>query len=452
MIRGAIENNLHKIFRKCRQQNLDVTVVSILSTFFESIDLISEEWKLGSILSVRFFGKLNPVDREGARFISKLRDFIAALCVIDHFELTKTVIELFHSVSGNAEDFTTIGEWKTHLPLSNVAKMLRAMYGAKCRKVCDSEINKHIKNLIDFIFVNKIPNDKDIMISKDAVITFFGKIHPNALWPLKYFQSKLRTSFLSNTFIERVRIYRPRSKKEHNNFNIVGMVDALNECSHIDTGVAEDLYRSKKAKRENALDRFLNFLVVEDSVVQRKIITKKLKVIGGHHAATFEDRWHFKEVNSGEDAIMLLGQDSNDLLEPCYDVVIVDENLLGEMKGHEIVKNLKSRQNYDCTVVVGCSMNLKKNAPIMYSAGADLVWGKPIPEESTLIAQLEGLLISRGNRYVECKQSLVGAGRENFVTKQTSYPSVSIKTFKNWRLDGFCSCDRTIAGSCACVS
>ena len=40
-------------------------------------------------------------------------------------------------------------------------------------------------------------------------------------------------------------------------------------------------------------------------------------------------------------------------------------------------------------------MNLSKNAPIMYSAGADTVWGKPIPESSVLMGQLEGLLSNR---------------------------------------------------------
>lgn len=404
-IRKRIEANLLDIFRKCKREYEDVTVASIFTIFYKSHDLISTNWKLGPILSTRFFGRLDPADRVGRRFISKLKDFIAAICVIDHIEMMITMTELFRTFSVNM-DVNRIRD-ETKIPLSNVLKMLHAVYGTNNRRN-DTEIDAHVRLFKEFIScgVNVNVNDKDLMVPCDAVVTFFAKIHPNSLWPLIFFRSKLRNSFLTETFIERILIGRQSGsgRKQQDHFSILQFIDKLNAYGEDDEGNESkndvEMNKLKRTKIEDSKEMFLNFLIIEDSIVQRKMITKKLKLIGGHSAVTFEDRWHFQEVDSGENAMQLLG-DSDSLFQPTYDVIIVDENLLGEMKGHEVVQNLKSRGQYNSSVIVGCTMNLKKNASLMYGAGADTVWGKPIPDPSALISQLEALLLSRKNRFAE---------------------------------------------------
>lgn len=395
LVRETIERSLFNTFKECKRKKADVTVAFVLSVFFVSIDLIDKDWNLGSVLSTRFLGMLDPEDRVGSRFISRLKDFIAALCIIDRVELVMTAIELFNIFPAHESRQIVHVRNKSCISFSNVSKMLQAVYGTKNRYICDMEVNGHTTNLEEFVRASGIHtsssvDDRSATIPIAAVVSFFARIHPNSLWPLIFFQSKLRSSFLNETFIERIRICESTGKKDHALFSILRLVDALS-CGDDESAIA---VLSKRFKNENTTEKSLNFLLVEDSVVQRKMIIKKLKLLGGHHTVTFEDRWHFKEVNSGEDAMKLLNH-SNGSSKPFYDVIIVDENLLGDMKGHEIVKKLKSRKYYDTTLVVGCTMNLSKNAPIMYSAGADTVWGKPIPESSVLMGQLEGLLSNR---------------------------------------------------------
>ena len=81
--------------------------------------------------------------------------------------------------------------------------------------------------------------------------------------------------------------------------------------------------------------KYLRILVIEDSQFQRKLIVRRLMKCLGEEITDYEDKWPVVSVQSGEEALTAIEQET---VTP-YNVFIVDENLDGGggvLRGHEV--------------------------------------------------------------------------------------------------------------------
>lgn len=125
-------------------------------------------------------------------------------------------------------------------------------------------------------------------------------------------------------------------------------------------------------------------LVVEDSLTQRKIICRSLSQLG----LRMEEKWIFFEASTGERALHIW----NDLL---IDLVFMDQNLSSEgLTGCDVIKLVKDgKQNRKTRVlVVGVISNPAAHTEGLVSAGADLVYGKPLGNDEIAMRSLCGAI------------------------------------------------------------
>ena len=122
-------------------------------------------------------------------------------------------------------------------------------------------------------------------------------------------------------------------------------------------------------------------LVIEDSLVQRKIICRSLATLG----LILQEKWSFYEACTGEQALHIL----NDLF---FDIVFVDQNLSNEgLKGSEVIKRLKLDVKLNKgrrILVIGVISNPAAHTKQLVMAGADLVYGKPIGNDRVTMKSL----------------------------------------------------------------
>ena len=128
-------------------------------------------------------------------------------------------------------------------------------------------------------------------------------------------------------------------------------------------------------------------LVVEDSITQRKLICRSLTKLG----LRMNEKWVFFEASSGELALKMWEGLPIDL-------VFVDQNLSSDgLTGDEIIKIMRKTTNSSKPkkmLMVGIISNPQKHTAILVSAGADLVYSKPLSVEDAAIRSLTGAIQS----------------------------------------------------------
>merc|ERR1712045_639077 len=90
------------------------------------------------------------------------------------------------------------------------------------------------------------------------------------------------------------------------------------------------------------------------------------------------------EASTGEEALVICGNEK-------FDVIVVDqymEEAGGVMVGTDVVFAMR-RMRID-SIIIGCSGNDMDD--LFKEAGADWVWGKPMPSNITTIKQLRSAL------------------------------------------------------------
>lgn len=138
-----------------------------------------------------------------------------------------------------------------------------------------------------------------------------------------------------------------------------------------------------------------NALVVDDSSLNRRIIKRCLT--RGPFARL---AWTFEEASTAEEALERLRNPPAGA-RPVH-VLVIDENMQpsgGVIKGHEAAQVLNGTAARP-PIIVGCTGNVQDEALDTYrSAGMDLVWAKPVPRPSEMLADMErasGMLLDGG--------------------------------------------------------
>ena len=124
-------------------------------------------------------------------------------------------------------------------------------------------------------------------------------------------------------------------------------------------------------------------LVVEDSSVQMKLVCRSLASIG----LMMGEKWIFFEATSGEFALKIW-QGLN------IDMIFVDQNLSADgIKGDQIIKEIRKTARTKKLLLIGVISN-PMGASLLASAGADLVYIKPLTAQPKALKSLIGAVQS----------------------------------------------------------
>ena len=133
---------------------------------------------------------------------------------------------------------------------------------------------------------------------------------------------------------------------------------------------------------ENAMKN-LNVLIVEDSDIQRKFMTRRLLAMMRVDMVDYDSAMP-PVVSAANGEIALEMVDSvYERTGRCYDILLVDEVLDGAggiLKGHEVIHKLRQREDLARTLMIGCSSNIEEYGKSFLDAGANAVWAKPIKD------------------------------------------------------------------------
>jgi len=124
----------------------------------------------------------------------------------------------------------------------------------------------------------------------------------------------------------------------------------------------------------------LSFLLIDDVGMNRTMLSRRIKRGIAPNAS-------ITEASTGEEALVVCGNEK-------FDVIVVDqymEEAGGVMVGTDVVFAMR-RMRID-SIIIGCSGNDMDD--LFKEAGADWVWGKPMPSNVTTVKQLRTALIAR---------------------------------------------------------
>ena len=134
-------------------------------------------------------------------------------------------------------------------------------------------------------------------------------------------------------------------------------------------------------------------LVVDDSVVQRKLTRSRLS--GKPENSADIDQIMVNTAENGERALAYCNETS-----VLPDVVIIDEYMNstgGSLSGHEVVQSIRNNAKLSHILIIGCTARLEAKE-ILMQAGCDDVWIKPIPSKDEAMRQI---LILRNLKYMQ---------------------------------------------------
>jgi CheY-like chemotaxis protein len=117
----------------------------------------------------------------------------------------------------------------------------------------------------------------------------------------------------------------------------------------------------------------LSFLLIDDVAMNRSMLRRRIKRGIAPNAK-------ITEASTGEEALVICGEQQ-------FDVIVVDqymEEAGGVMVGTDVVFAMR-RMRID-SIIIGCSGNDMDD--LFKEAGADWVWGKPMPSNETTVRQL----------------------------------------------------------------
>jgi len=126
-------------------------------------------------------------------------------------------------------------------------------------------------------------------------------------------------------------------------------------------------------EKDALIEEPLSFLLIDDIAMNRTMLRRRiLKGIAPKSV--------IKEASTGEEALVICSKES-------FDIIVVDqymEEAGGVMVGTDVV--FAMRRMRIGSIIIGCSGNDMED--LFREAGADWVWGKPMPSNKTTIRQL----------------------------------------------------------------
>ncbi len=164
------------------------------------------------------------------------------------------------------------------------------------------------------------------------------------------------------------------------------------EIIDIDTAEEEKIESTMNIQgiSEEQEDCIIRCVVVEDSVVQAKIMCKHLlslqsdeRIIKCYRTATAEKALIFLKDMGGTNA----------------DIWFIDQNLKEtgaekSMKGSELISLIRGQMEAAGTTIVGITANPLTHFAEMNAAGVDVVWGKDDIEKSSMTQKINRLIVS----------------------------------------------------------
>lgn len=142
-----------------------------------------------------------------------------------------------------------------------------------------------------------------------------------------------------------------------------------------------------KTSSPQSMGRALSVLIIDDSIIQRKLT---MRTLGG---LIDEVMWMVEGVENGECALNLMESTPR-----VPDVIIVDQYMQtsgGRLLGHEVVAELRKNPAFDSAVIIGCTGSADIATPHFLEAGCDAVWSKPMPSKEEAQAQITSFLERR---------------------------------------------------------
>jgi CheY-like chemotaxis protein len=188
----------------------------------------------------------------------------------------------------------------------------------------------------------------------------------------------------------------PRVNRIEDNELLFNIASSSSSSVEQDIVSITKLHPLLKAKKPPILPRF-HLLVIDDSIVQRKVTRSKLSGI-----IDSED-WLVDTAESAERALQILSVDSPTesplvaaatAVSSIPDVMIVDQNMFasgGRMLGHEFVARVRSHGALQQTIIIGCTAYPEEASVLMMEAGCDAVWVKPSPSKEEMRLQIQQL-------------------------------------------------------------
>ena len=169
----------------------------------------------------------------------------------------------------------------------------------------------------------------------------------------------------------------------------------LSEIIDADTADPEKLKESLNMSRgsnsedEDVEDGIIRCCVVEDSVVQAKLMCKHLLSL-----STPERVMKVYRTSSGENAVDFLEKKGGSVM----DLWFIDQNLGHSdenMKGSDVIAKIRSRPENATVTIVGVTTNPLAHFVEMNAAGVDMVWGKEDIDNKGMTNKLSRLIIPK---------------------------------------------------------
>jgi len=141
------------------------------------------------------------------------------------------------------------------------------------------------------------------------------------------------------------------------------------------------------AKMEAPPPKVVHALLIEDSIVQSKMITRTIL----EAAKVLDENWIIELARDGETAIEMVQKSPH-----FFDVIFVDQ-ILSEngLSGNDVLEILRGVNYLNDMFIIGVVSNIN-NARVMFQGGANLVWSKPVPSGEVIAERL--FAAGRGSR------------------------------------------------------
>jgi len=141
----------------------------------------------------------------------------------------------------------------------------------------------------------------------------------------------------------------------------------------------EDLCGALDQKKREGRN-VIHILVVEDSLVQQKLVCRKINEAAG----ILQEVWKTVVASNGEDALKIVEES-----EYLFDLIFIDQILSNNgLSGNDVLEILRGVNHLNDTFIIGMVSN-KINTRKMIQAGANLVWSKPIPSGQEIASRLQ---------------------------------------------------------------
>jgi len=167
---------------------------------------------------------------------------------------------------------------------------------------------------------------------------------------------------------------------------LVQIIKALRAQQDAATSLAAALHGAISS----SVDVSRQILIVEDSAMQMKLLTRRMQEVG----ALLSMRFDIMTVSSAEKAIDAFRFNADPLTgKSRFHAALIDQQLSdgeGDMLGSDLIHTLRTSAFCSSrTLLFGCSASFHSNASIMLAAGGDHVFVKPLPTAAAMASSFK---------------------------------------------------------------